>query len=95
MSKAYSLKQQNSKHALYPVEEEQKTLPVSQFLVQKQFAVKSADYTAIGMDYCPGGELFMYLKVKKRFSVGEAQFYAASILQGLEALHMANIVYRE
>ena len=47
------------------------------------------------MDYCPGGELFMFLKAKKRFNVLDAQFYAASILQGLEALHMANIVYRE
>ena len=47
------------------------------------------------MDYCPGGELYMLLRAKKRFSLPEAQFYAASILQGLEALHMANVVYRE
>lgn len=47
------------------------------------------------MDYCSGGELYMLLRAKKRFSIAEAQFYAATILQGLEALHMANVVYRE
>lgn len=49
----------------------------------------------IGMDYCPGGELYMLLRAKKRLSAGETQFYAASVLNGLEALHMSNIVYRE
>ena len=49
----------------------------------------------MGLDYCAGGELYMLLRAKKRFAIREAQFYAASILQGLEALHMANIVYRE
>ena len=44
------------------------------------------------MDYCPGGELYMLLRAKKRLTVGETQFYGASVLNGLEALHMANIV---
>ena len=63
--------------------------------MQKKFAIASETHTAIGMDYCAGGELYMLLRAKKRFSIPEAQFYAASILLGLEALHMANIVYRE
>jgi protein kinase A len=57
--------------------------------------LKNEDYTAVGMDYCPGGELYMLLRAKKCFSELETQFYAASVLQGLEALHMANIIYRE
>ena len=73
----------------------ERTEPISQFLVQKQFAMASDTHTAISMDYCPGGELYMLLRAKKRFTISEAQFYAASILQGLEALHSANIVYRE
>ena len=72
-----------------------RTEPLSQFLVQKKFALASETHTAIAMDYCPGGELYMLLRAKQRFKIGEAQFYAASILQGLEALHMNNIVYRE
>ena len=58
----------------------ERTEPVSQFLVQKGFAVKSETHTAISMDYCAGGELYMLLRAKKRFSISEAQFYAASIL---------------
>ena len=63
--------------------------------MQKKFAVSNSKHTAVAMDYCPGGELYMLLRAKKRFSIPEAQFYAATILQGLEALHMANVVYRE
>ena len=63
--------------------------------MQKQFSLKNATHSVIGMDYCPGGELYMLLRAKKRLSVDETQFYGASVLQGLEALHMANIVYRE
>ena len=47
------------------------------------------------MDYCQGGELYQLLRAKERFKIADAQFYAACILQGLEALHQANIVYRE
>ena len=63
--------------------------------MQKQFTLQNQTHRAIGMDYCPGGELYMLLRAKKRLSVGETQFYGASVLNGLEALHMANIVYRE
>lgn len=72
-----------------------RTEPTFDFLVEKKFAVRNETHTALAMDYCPGGELFMLLRAKKHFSIPEAQFYAASILQGLEALHTANIVYRE
>lgn len=47
------------------------------------------------MDYCCGGELYMLLRAKKRFTLSETLFYSGCILLGLEALHMANIVYRE
>lgn len=49
-----------------------KTEPVSQFLVQKQFALANKTHTAIGLDYCPGGELYMLLRAKKRFKIEEA-----------------------
>ncbi len=50
----------------------QRTHAISHFLVQKQFFMQNEDHTAIGMDYCPGGELYMLLRVKKRFSEPEA-----------------------
>jgi len=40
----------------------------------------SETHTAIAMDFCSGGELYMLLRAKKRFSFREAQFYAATIL---------------
>jgi hypothetical protein len=58
----------------------QRTEPVSQFIVQKKFAMASETHTAIAMDFCSGGELYMLLRAKKRFSFREAQFYAATIL---------------
>ena len=65
----------------------ERTMNASQFLVQKKFAVANQTHTAITMDYCPGGELFMLLRAKKCFSFRETLFYGATILQGLEALH--------
>ena len=46
--------------------------PISQFLVQKKFAVASETHTAVAMDYCPGGELYMIHRAKKRFTINEA-----------------------
>ena len=51
------------------------------------------------LDYCPGGDLFSLIyklysrgKVLKRRQI---QFYAACILEGLEYLHDANIIYKD
>jgi hypothetical protein len=37
----------------------------------------------VALDYCLGGELYMLLRAKKRLPLGDASFYAASILLGL------------
>ena len=52
-------------------------------------------HTLVGMDYCPGGELFMLLRAKKQLSIAETHFYAASILMGLLELHQVGIDYLE
>jgi protein kinase A len=50
------------------------------------------------LDYCPGGEVFTYLRRARRFSERIARFYAAEILLVLEFLHEGEgmgIAYRD
>lgn len=56
---------------------------------------QGSKHTLIALDYCVGGELYMLLRAKKKLSIGEASFYASSILVGLEELHSAGVEYLE
>lgn len=48
------------------------------------------------MDYCPGGEVFSYLRKAKRFDENTARFYAAEIVLILEFLHEGEgVAYRD
>jgi len=47
------------------------------------------------IDYMPGGELFFWLHKHERFSENRAKLYAAEITLAFEALHSANIIYRD
>lgn len=48
------------------------------------------------LDYCPGGEVFTYLRRAKKFDVETARFYAAEIVLILEFLHtVQGIAYRD
>ncbi|KAL8725026.1 MAG: hypothetical protein Q9166_007625 [cf. Caloplaca sp. 2 TL-2023] len=48
------------------------------------------------LDYCPGGEVFSYLRKRKTFDVDTARFYAAEIVLILEFLHtVQGIAYRD
>ena len=47
------------------------------------------------LDYCPGGEVFTYLRRARRFPEPTARFYAAEIVLILEFLHeVQGIAYR-
>ena len=47
-------------------------------------------------DYCPGGEIFSYLRKARRFPESTTRFYAAEITLALQYLHSAhNIAYRD
>jgi serum/glucocorticoid-regulated kinase 2 len=37
------------------------------FLMSLHYAFESRDYIIFVMEYCPGGELFTYIKKQKRF----------------------------
>ncbi|KAG0650387.1 cAMP-dependent kinase catalytic subunit [Hyphodiscus hymeniophilus] len=48
------------------------------------------------LDYCPGGEVFSYLRKAKRFPENTARFYAAEIVLILEFLHeQEGVAYRD
>lgn len=48
------------------------------------------------LDYCPGGEVFSYLRRARRFNEPTSQFYAAEIVLILEFLHeREGVAYRD
>ncbi|TGO68354.1 hypothetical protein BOTNAR_0026g00410 [Botryotinia narcissicola] len=48
------------------------------------------------LDYCPGGEVFSYIRKAKRFDENTARFYAAEIVLILEFLHeREGVAYRD
>ena len=48
------------------------------------------------LEYCPGGEVFSYLRKAKRFDENTARFYAAEIVLVLEFLHeREGVAYRD
>lgn len=48
------------------------------------------------MDYCPGGEIFSYLRRARTFSDATAKFYAAEITLTIEYLHdVQGVAYRD
>ncbi|KAJ9220244.1 hypothetical protein DTO027B5_1242 [Paecilomyces variotii] len=48
------------------------------------------------LDYCPGGEIFSFLRRARRFSESTARFYAAEITLTLEFLHdVQGVAYRD
>lgn len=67
----------------------------SPFLVHLIYAFQTADKLYMVLDYMGGGELFFWLKRDKKFSEGRARLYAAEIALGIQALHNADIVYRD
>lgn len=46
------------------------------------------------LEYCPGGELFNLLSMK-RLKEEHVKFYAVQIILGLKYLHERNIIYRD
>jgi protein kinase A len=48
------------------------------------------------LDYCPGGEVFSYLRRARRFNEATAKFYASEIVLILEFLHeKMGVAYRD
>mmetsp|Transcript_35796 Transcript_35796/g.34829 ORF Transcript_35796/g.34829 Transcript_35796/m.34829 type:complete len:146 (+) Transcript_35796:527-964(+) len=67
----------------------------SPFIVKMRYAFQDEKKLFFVLDYCPGGELFFYIKNIKRFKEDSARFYASNILLGLECLHLNDVLYRD
>jgi serum/glucocorticoid-regulated kinase 2 len=67
----------------------------SPFLVHLVYAFQTVDKLYMVLDYVGGGELFFWLKREKRFAENRCRLYTAEIALALDALHKANIVYRD
>lgn len=65
------------------------------FLTHIRFAFQTEDKLYMIIDYYAGGELFHWLKKKRRFSETAARLYAAEITLALGCLHSHDVVYRD
>jgi len=66
------------------------------FITTLVASFQSLDSLYMVLDYCPGGEVFSYLRRARRFNEPTAQFYAAEIVLILEFLHEhEGVAYRD
>lgn len=64
-------------------------------LVHLHWAFQTKNSLFLVMDYCPGGEISLHLRLAERFTEEVAMFYAAELVLALEHLHRHGIVYRD
>lgn len=66
------------------------------FITTMVASFQSLDALYMLLDYCPGGEVFSYLRRARRFNEPTSQFYAAEIVLILEFLHeREGVAYRD
>ena len=65
------------------------------FVLPLKFAFESSEFIIFVLEYCPGGELFTYVKKYRKLSEEAAKFFITEILLGIEHLHQRDIIYRD
>ncbi|KAF2395566.1 Pkinase-domain-containing protein [Trichodelitschia bisporula] len=66
------------------------------FITTLQASFQDRESLYMLLDYCPGGEVFSYLRRARRFNEPTSQFYAAEIVLILEFLHeKQGVAYRD
>lgn len=65
------------------------------YIVKLNYSFQTPEKLVLVMDFCPGGDLGMYLTREKRFSEEKARFYITEILLALEELHKHEILFRD
>ena len=66
------------------------------FITTMVHSFQDTDTLYMLLDYCPGGEVFSYLRRARRFNEPTSQFYAAEIVLILEFLHeKQGVAYRD
>lgn len=65
-------------------------------LVWRTQIIHDCAANGLQLDYCPGGEIFSYLRRARRFNENTSRFYAAEITLTIEFLHeLEGIAYRD
>ena len=67
----------------------------SPFVVNLIYSFHSKTDVFLILDLLTGGDLSFHLMQRRRFPKEEAQYYAARVMLGLQALHDRNYVYRD
>lgn len=65
------------------------------FVVKLWWSFHDKDYLFLVMDFHPGGDLATQLARWGRLSRDRARFYAAEIVEGVDGLHAAGVIYRD
>ncbi|TIB97764.1 kinase-like protein [Wallemia mellicola] len=65
------------------------------FIVQLHYSFHDESDLFLAMDFHPGGDLATQLSRWGRLGRDRARFYAAEIVEGVEGLHAAGVIYRD
>jgi len=65
------------------------------FIVSLNYAFQTPEKLFLILDYCPRGDLGIYLNKEKRFSEPLAKIYICEVLLALEELHKRDIIFRD
>ena len=65
------------------------------FVVKMSFSFQDKDNLFLVLDFHPGGDLATQLSRWGRLGKDRTRFYAAEIIEGLEGLHAAGVIYRD
>lgn len=67
----------------------------SDYLVKMVCSFENDQNSFIGLEFCPGGELFSLIRKSKKLPLKLVRFYASCVLNALEHLHSLGIVYKD
>jgi len=100
--KSYALKMMDKRHVIKEgkaeyILRERKALNAlrNEGIVNLCFTFQDRCSLFLGMELCPGGELFDQIQTRKRLPVDDVKFYAAEVVLTLEFLHNCGIVHRD
>lgn len=65
------------------------------FLVSLMFSFQTPEKIYFGLDYIPGGELFVVIQKEGHFPEERARLYAAMLILALDYLHGQHVIYRD